>query len=52
MNNELFCILISILSSILSAIFFNILYYSIKFFIERKKQNHENQSNSRNQEDR
>lgn len=52
MNSQLFCILIAIFASILSSVFFNILFYSIKFFIERKKQNHENQSNSCHPEDR
>lgn len=51
MDNQLFIILISVFSSILSAVFFNIFYYSIKFFIERKN-NHENESNSRHPEDR
>jgi hypothetical protein len=51
MNSQLFCILIAIFASILSSVFYNILFYSIKFFIERKIKN-ENQSNSRHQEDR
>lgn len=51
MNSQLFCILIAIFASILSSVFFNILFYSIKFISERKN-NHENQSNSRHQEDR
>ena len=51
MNNQLFCILIAIFASILSSVFYNILFYSIKFYIERKN-NHENQSNSCHPEDR